>query len=101
MTAGGSPHRARSDAPRLALRVEEAAAALGISDETFSRYVRDELAVVRIGSIRLFPVTELERWLSERAERVLVRRPRSASPVSPMQAASDAGLRGVEKKWRK
>lgn len=52
---------------RLALRREEAAATLGVSDETFDRYVRAELPVVRIGSLRLYPVAALEAWLQERA----------------------------------
>jgi excisionase family DNA binding protein len=55
--------------PRLALRVHEAAEALGISDELFTAYVRDQLACVRVGTLRLYPIAELERWLAERAER--------------------------------
>jgi hypothetical protein len=39
-----------------------------VSDESFDRYIRDELACVRIGSLRLYPIAELERWLAERAE---------------------------------
>jgi hypothetical protein len=55
-------------APRLALRKEEAAAALGISDESFDRYVRPHLAVCRWGSLRVYPVAEIERLLSATAE---------------------------------
>lgn len=53
---------------RLAVRREDAAIALGISDESFDRYVRSSLPVVRIGSLRLYPVSALQRWLDERAD---------------------------------
>jgi hypothetical protein len=51
--------------------VHEAAEALGISDDSFAAYVKDELACVRIGTLRLYPVAALERWLEDRAERTL------------------------------
>lgn len=57
----------RHDA-RLGLRREDAARALGVSDETFDRYVRPTLPVVRLGSVRVYPVAVLEAWLAERAE---------------------------------
>ncbi len=57
-----------SESPvRLALRREEAARALGISDESFDRYVRHELPTVRVGTIRLYPIEALETWLRENA----------------------------------
>lgn len=52
---------------RLALRREEAAAALGLSEESFDRYVRPYVRCVRLGTLRLYPVAELERFLTERA----------------------------------
>jgi hypothetical protein len=51
----------------LALRKLEAAKALGISDETFDRYVVPHLRVVRMGSLRLYPIRELERFLESEA----------------------------------
>lgn len=57
--------------PRVALTRREAAAALGISVDSFERYVQHELRVVRCGRLRLFPVNELERWIAENAERPL------------------------------
>jgi hypothetical protein len=61
--------RARDGTPaRLALRKGEAVAALGISDETFDRYVKARVSVVRLGSVRLYPVAELERFLEGAAE---------------------------------
>lgn len=53
--------------PRLALRKLEAAAALGLSYEAFSQYVAPTLRTVRVGSLRLYPVAEMERWLDENA----------------------------------
>jgi hypothetical protein len=54
---------------RLALRKGEAVAALGVSDETFDRYVKPRVGVVRVGAVRLYPVAELERFLEGAAER--------------------------------
>ena len=48
---------------RLALTKAEAAAALGISIDSFERHVQPELRCVRRGKLRLFDVRELERWL--------------------------------------
>lgn len=59
--------------PRVALTKREAAAALGISVDSFERYVQYELRVVRCGRLRLFPVNELERWITENAEGPLER----------------------------
>jgi hypothetical protein len=60
-----------AQSPRLALRKEEAARSLGISDESFDRYVKPHVRVVRWGSLRLYPVNELRRFLDECAERPL------------------------------
>jgi hypothetical protein len=56
-----------SPPPRLALRKTEAALALGVSDETFDRWVRPHIRVVRLNTIRLYPVAELQRWLDDQA----------------------------------
>ena len=57
--------------PPLALRPEEAATALGVSDDFFRQHIKDELRWVRRGRIRFVFVTELERWGQENAARVL------------------------------
>lgn len=57
------------EVPRLALPRVEAAAALGMSLDSFERYVQAEVRLVRRGRMRLVPVSELRRWLSENAER--------------------------------
>ena len=57
--------------PRLALTREEAAASLGMSLDSFERHVQPTLRMVRLGRMRLVPVTELERWLEENASDTL------------------------------
>jgi hypothetical protein len=56
---------------RYALRRDEAAAALGMSVDTFERRVQPFLKVVLCGQLVLVPPTELERWVRENA-RILV-----------------------------
>lgn len=51
----------------LAYQRKDAAAALGISVDTFDRHVRPDLRCVYVGDTRLWPRRELERWLAERA----------------------------------
>jgi hypothetical protein len=57
--------------PRLALSREEAAAALGMSIDSFERHVQPTMRLVRLGRMRLVPIRELERWLDEHAERTV------------------------------
>lgn len=57
--------------PRLALNVTEACEALGVSWDTWQRYVMPDMRIVRIGSRKVVPVTELQRWLDDNAERTL------------------------------
>jgi hypothetical protein len=59
--------------PRVALRKLEAAKALGVSDETFDRYVKPHVRVVRLGSLRLYPVAELVRFAEQQAAAPLER----------------------------
>jgi hypothetical protein len=56
---------------RLALTKREAAAALGMSVDSFERHVQPELRVVRRGRLRLFALTEIERWLRENGAKTL------------------------------
>ena len=53
--------------PRLGLSLDEAAATLGVSRDTFDRHIRHELRVVRRGRCLIVPVSELERWLDREA----------------------------------
>jgi hypothetical protein len=57
--------------PRLALTREEAAAAIGMSLDSFERHVQPHLRLLRLGRLRLVPVRELERWADEHAGRAL------------------------------
>ena len=52
---------------RGALSPTEAAEWLGIAPSTFYDQVLAELRVVQLGRRKLIPLTELERWLDERA----------------------------------
>ena len=52
---------------RIALRKGEAAKSLGISDESFDRYVAPFIKVARLGALRLYPVGELQRWIETQA----------------------------------
>jgi hypothetical protein len=54
--------------PRIALSRQEAADSLGMSVDSFERYVQPHVKLVRRGSMRIVPVTELERWIAENAE---------------------------------
>ena len=54
-------------APRLALNPIQAAQALGISRDSFDRYVLPEIRVVRRGRLVIVPVVEVERWLAREA----------------------------------
>ena len=57
--------------PRIALTREEAAAALGIGLDSFERYVQSHVRLIRWGRLRLVPVSELQRFADEAAEKVL------------------------------
>lgn len=57
--------------PRIALTPPEAAAAIGVGPDFFDQNVAPELRMIRRGRKRLVPVTELERWTAENAERAL------------------------------
>lgn len=59
----------RPPTPILALNVQEAAVALGISWDTW-KIIEPEIPVVRLGRRKLIAVKELERWLDEHAEAV-------------------------------
>jgi excisionase family DNA binding protein len=57
--------------PRIALTRTEAAESLGMGLTFFETQVQPELRIIRRGSKRLIPVSELERWVSENAQRTL------------------------------
>lgn len=53
---------------RLALTKREVAEALGVSVDFFDDHIAHELRCIRRGRHRLYPVTEIQRWLDENAE---------------------------------
>lgn len=55
-------------APRLALTRSEAAESLGMSIDSFERYVQPDLPLVRRGRMRLVAVRDLQRWLDENSD---------------------------------
>lgn len=55
--------------PRVALTREEAAAALGMSLDSFERYVQPSIRMIYAGRMRLVPIAELERWCEQQAKR--------------------------------
>ena len=57
---------------KLAVSRKEAAALLSIGVDAFDRYVREHVECVYIGSKRVWPVTELNRWLREQSRGTLV-----------------------------
>ena len=67
----GKSRQTRQRVKRLALTRAEAAEAIGMSIDSFERYVQPELKIVRVGRLRLIQVRELERWLQENAAHVL------------------------------
>lgn len=54
-----------SDTPRLAYSRKQAAEALGMSLRHFQRHVQPHLRCVYSGQLRLYPRSELERWIAE------------------------------------
>jgi hypothetical protein len=61
---------APTNVPRVALSRQEAAAALGMSLDSFERHVQPELRLIRRGKLRLIPLVELERWAIDNAESI-------------------------------
>lgn len=66
--AGVSPRDAARVWEPLALRREDAAAAIGVSDETFDKHVRPSLPCVRLGSVRVYPTAALREWLCQHSD---------------------------------
>lgn len=53
--------------PAVALKREDAAEAIGMSLDSFERYVQSDLRLIRRGRLVVVPVAELERWAAENA----------------------------------
>jgi excisionase family DNA binding protein len=59
---------------RTALSRSEAAASMGLSLDSFERWIQPSIRLVRVGRVRLVPVAELERWLEQNAEHTITYR---------------------------
>jgi hypothetical protein len=66
-----SARKIRPPIPAIALPPAEAAAALGMGETAFREHVAPDLRVILRGRMRLYPVSELERWADENAIKVL------------------------------
>jgi excisionase family DNA binding protein len=57
----------KSGVPRLTFRIKEAAEALGMSEDSFERYVESHIKLLRLGRLKLVPASELQRFVEENA----------------------------------
>lgn len=62
--------RPKRSAPVLALSVEQACEALGVSWDTWRAHIEPDMRLVRLGRRKLIPVSELQAWLDRHAEGV-------------------------------
>ena len=60
----------KRSAPTLALSVEQACEALGVSWDTWRAHIEPDVRLVRLGRRKLIPVSELQAWLDRHAESV-------------------------------
>ena len=60
----------KQSAPALALSVEQACEALGVSWDTWRAHIEPDVRLVRLGRRKLIPVSELQAWLDRHAESV-------------------------------
>ena len=65
------PAPAKPPVARLAVGIEEAAEAIGVSPDFFAEHVKPDLSITRRGRRQIVTVRELERWLEETAARAL------------------------------
>ena len=60
----------KQSAAALALSVEQACEALGVSWDTWRAHIEPDVRLVRLGRRKLIPVSELQAWLDRHAESV-------------------------------
>ena len=73
-----SAAKIRPAIPALALPKPEAAAAVGMGITAFDKHVAPYVRVIRRGSLRVYPVPDLERWVDDSAEYTLADQHRAA-----------------------
>ena len=57
--------------PRTALTRQEAADSIGVSLDSFERYVQPHVKLIRLGRMVLIDVAELREWAAGAGERTL------------------------------
>lgn len=57
--------------PKLALIQKDAAAALDVSVDFFGEHIAPELRCVHRGRRRLYPMSEIQRWLDAESDRAI------------------------------
>jgi hypothetical protein len=69
---GGQPRERQAErrAQPIAVKLETAASMVAMSPDSFDRYVRPHIKVIRRGRVVVVPVAELERWCRENAENI-------------------------------
>jgi len=68
-TRSAATRRAQKrSAPALALSVEQACDALGVSWDTWKEHIAPDMRIVRVGRRKLIAVSELQRWLDDHGE---------------------------------
>ena len=60
----------KQSAAALALSVEQACEALGVSWDTWRAHIEPDVRLVRVGRRKLIPLSELQAWLDRHAESV-------------------------------
>ena len=58
----------KPETPALALSIQQACGALGVSWDIWREHIEPEVRIVRLGRRKLVPVQELQRWLDAHAE---------------------------------
>lgn len=69
MSENGATATVVASVPRVMLKVEEAAAACGVSESFFRERILPEVRTVRRGRFLLIAVKELEAWAERSAAR--------------------------------
>jgi hypothetical protein len=83
--------QARKSVARLALTKREAAESIGVSVDSFERHVQPHVPGVFLGRRRVFPVRELERWITEQATTILPTDTPANTLAGPAAPESKAG----------
>jgi hypothetical protein len=64
--------------PRLSVQLKDAPAVLGIKSSSFDEHVKHEVPCVRRGSMRIYAIKDLERWLDKNKDLAVDLRRRAA-----------------------